>query len=88
MRGRLGMITNLATYEVHGYIVHLVQVRVNFELHMCSYARKDLQPRTLVSALIGTLCDTPPERLNEPANNQLLFMSRFYGVPFVSNLLL
>ena len=87
-RGRLGMITNHATYAVRGYIVHLVQVRVNFELHMCSYAGQDLQPGTLVSTLIGSLCDTPPEGLNEPANNQLLFLSRFYGVPFVSKLLL
>ena len=57
MRGRLGMITNLATYEVHGYIVHLVQVRVNFELHMCSYAGKDYS-LGLSSALSLELCVT------------------------------
>ena len=73
MHGHVGMITNHATYAVHGYIVHLVQVQVNFELHMCSYAGQDLQPGTLVSALIGSLCDTPPEDLSERVNSQLLF---------------
>ena len=46
-----------------------------------SYAGQDLQPGTLVSALIGSLCDTPPEDLSEPANNQLLLLSRLAIVP-------
>ena len=85
MRGHLGMITNHATYEVHGYIVHLVQVRVNFELYLCSYAGQDLQPGTLVSNLVGSLCDTPPEDLSERVNNQLLFLSRFSYMYFTED---